>query len=222
MEPTGFKSRGSFGIPEGLKKELEDARKNPPPQAPTHPKAPPAPAAVEVKQAAPSPAVGEAPAPQDLANREPTKEEQADDLRQLRAKIEDSLGAAIDDKDIQDYVFRGRLTKTVTILPGILEGTFQTLTPTEIQAIDEGVADFQARGKFTSEGVVNERAILTLSYSWVAAAGKPLATGNDNKKREEKIRKMGAITVDSATRAFNELNLLLRVVFGEKQFQKKS
>jgi hypothetical protein len=148
--------------------------------------------------------------------------DRAAEFAKVRKDLEEELETTITEADIKDYIFKGRLTKEVTIFPGHLRATFQTLDAVEFMEVDKRKATYVADTTFTSDGVANHQAIITLSYAWVAANGKPLAANGEAEKREKFIRRMGAITIDAASTKFRELNTLINLALNEKKFVKKS
>lgn len=217
---ASFKSKGSFGIPEQMQRDLEASRKKPagPPEAPVGDAVPVndprwvPPGSEELKVAEPV-----------KTSEELTAAERERIFIQERAKLEESLETKITEEDIKDYIFRGRLAKEIAVIPGIMKSVFQTLNGDEAQDIDNRVAlIIDGDKKLTGPGLDNERSILNLSYSWVSAAGKPLAVNNDPKKREVYIRKMGTHLLDAAAAKLGEFNLLVKLTLREKSFIKKS
>jgi len=212
----GFKAQGSFGIPSTLQKQMDEARranlKKKTEEAPQN-DAPP------VAAAQPAPASA-APAEQ-APEVDPTKAQQ-EKFEKIKSALEQSLDTKITEEDIKEYIFKGRIVKDVQIIPGILKGSFQTLTTTQYMEIDERVAEMRSRGKNTQEGYDNDKAIINLSFSWIAADGRPLSSKDDPKIREKYIRSMGAHLVDCATAAMNDFNTLVRLTLQEKNFVKKS
>lgn len=202
-----FKPKGSFGIPDEMRQQMEEARKNPAP-IPQPPQA---------LQAQPDEAPADAPAP---------KVDEAQDqeaaYKKAKKELEESLEIMLEEDDIKEYIFKGRLTKEVNVIRGTLKCQFQTLTPDEYMAIDERMAELRDKGKHTQAGLENQQVIITLSYAWLQAAGKPISAKNEPAKREEYIRKMGAHLVDAASARFSEFNTLLKLVMQEKNFVKKS
>lgn len=227
----GVKPRGSFGVPEQMKKDLEAARMRAaqtqaqatseppkPPEEPVDPRwqpPPEAPSQIEEKVTLKAP------------EEKSSDQLSADDLETMylkqREELEKSLDTKITEEDVKEYVFKGRLAKDIEVLPGIIRCVFQTLSAEDVQEIDRQVADIAEQNKkATPDGLENERAMLNLAYSWVSAAGKPLAANSDPAKRRATIRRMGAHLVDAAIKSLREYNLLLRLVMREKQFLKKS
>jgi hypothetical protein len=226
MEPsTGFRAKGSFGVPQEMQKDLEDARrkaanKGAPPEASSmQPHAANRPPMSSDVPAAPQ-APGQPAAP-------PTAEETAEAVqeakfKELKESIEKRLETTITPEDIKDYIFKGSLTKTVSVIPGVFKCAFKTLTPTEYFEIDTREAAFRDEGKYTLDGIMNQRAIVTLSYAWIAADGKPLSAKNDPALREKNIRVLGSHVVEFAVSANQDFNTLLKLVLQEKAFIKKS
>lgn len=223
----GFKSRGSIGVPPEIQKQLNEARTDMARRGTRPAQPPPHPSQVHPAAAAPeAPVVPQVEPPPPPASPETEKakaeEEQRKKFQEVKAQLEQSLGLVIEPDDIKDYVFKGRLTKDVQIIPGVLKATFQTQNPTEFMEIDEKMANLRNEMKFTPEGLDNQKAILNLSYSWVAANDKPLSAKSDPVVRENYIRKMGNHIVDVAAQKLTELNMLLRMTLQEKTFIKKS
>jgi hypothetical protein len=220
----GFQAKGSFGIPEGIKKQIEQQKNAPPvPQdggveARIAPQVP--------NQGQTSPAAPEAVAAAAAATKE-FEERKAKDRAQMleiKSAYEENLGIKIDEEDVRDYIFKGRVAKEVTIIPGYMKGTLQTLTTKESGTIDEQMAKVQLSMKLTPQGYDNERAIYTLSYAWTHAQNKNemRMLGTKPEEREETIRGMGGHTVDLACEANVQLNWLLKYAMREKGFLKKS
>lgn len=214
---ASFKPQGSFGMPENMKKSMESSRKNMVEAAQR------AQAKVEGPQAPPPvpppTTVEAAPVKPELA--EPTQAEKEEQFLALKKAYEESLQTTITEDDVKDYIFKGRLTKEVNIITGVVKGTFQTLTPDEHMEIDARTAEYRENSKYTSEGVSNQSSLVRLSYLWLAANGKPLSASNDPKTREKFIRKMGTHLVDAASVKYNELDMLLKLALKEKDFVKK-
>ena len=221
---SSFKPKGSFGVPEAMKRDLEAQRRRPQPE----PQQAAVPADAQPQPAAPADARWVPPTPADLKPEDAKKiDEMSDEDRQTmyieeRGSLEKSLDTKIEEADIKEYIFKGRLSKEVTVVPGVMRCVFQTLTAEETMAIDSRLAELiDGPKKHTGEGIDNERTILNLCYSWVSAGGKPLAANNDPAKREGYIRKMGAHTLDLAANQLKKFNLLLRIVLREKEYIKK-
>lgn len=154
---------------------------------------------------------------------EQVAEREASDLRaktlQWRKEIETSLNIEVTEANIRDYVFKGTLSKEVTIVPGILKGTLRTITGAELQAIDEKMAKVRDLGKFTPKGLENEEAIFTLSCSWTHADGREL--GKTPEDREVKIRQMGMLVLEQASTARTNFDTLIRLIIRDQQLLKK-
>jgi len=209
MQPTGIR-QGSIGMPESMKKALEEKALNRKPPATEPVKQPAEIAGLDTVEAAPSMAVEE----------KPEAEIRAEQLAKLKAELENSLDTKITEEDIQNYIFKGKLIKTVSIIPGKFKGTFQTHTPKELAEIDVHMAAFRDESKQTPKGIANEESIVTLAYFWTHFAGKPL--GNTPEVRMKQIRQMGGHVVSLAAKAWDDLNALLQVTLNEEQFVKKS
>lgn len=214
MEPRpGFRAKGSFGIPQEMQKDLEEQRR----KAPEPPKPPQVPVEAPVMEAAPA----QEEAIEAKKPKEPTDAEREAEYIKYKAELEKDLDVALTVEDIKDYVFRGRIVKEVSAIPGVLRCTFQTMNPSEHLEIDKRVAAYQNEGAYTSEGIANQRSILTLSYVWIAANGKPLSAKNEPSKREDAVRKCGTDVIDRVTSAFMKFKTLVNVVMQEKSFVKK-
>jgi hypothetical protein len=215
MKPsTPPQPQGSFGIPAEMKKQIEQARTNAADPS-ARPNIPPPPESI-----APAPAESKEENKKDSQEQDP-----AESLAKYKASLEENLEIKLTADDIKTYLFKGRLSKEVLIVPGFLKGTFQTLTATDSLQIDQRMADLRDAGKLTAEGLANEGSIITLSYAWLAADGKPLTGKNGPEaalNRESKIRAMGGHMLDAAARAWTDYNALIRVCMSEKRFVKKS
>jgi hypothetical protein len=220
MEPRpGFKARGSFGTPPQMLKDLEESRKKAGEEAARPSQQPPPQVNKEEAVMAP-PIENEAPA-DPKKPKEITDAEREAEYVKFKAELEKDLETTLTVEDIKEYVFRGRITKEVQVIPGVLNCTFQTLNPSEHLEIDKRVASFQNEGAYTSEGIANQRSLVTLSYVWIAAGGKPLSAKNDPIKREEAVRKCGVDIVDAVSKAYQKFKTLVSVVMQEKTFIKK-
>ena len=212
---TGFKSRGSFGVPPEMKRDLEEQRRRAAEQEARKPEEPPAPAmGIPLGSEPPPPSPEQAEKTAELSKEE--------EYRKVRAELEADLETTITVDDVKDYIFKGRLAKEVCIIGGHLKGTFQSMNPTEYMEIDKRMATFRDESAYTPDGLSNQRAILVLSYVWVNANGRPLSAKNDPVKREEHIRKLSVQVVNMASAAYTKFDELLQLVLHEKKFIKKS
>lgn len=218
MEP--FKAQGSFGIPQGAQRQMEEARKRVAKKIDGEPEAPPA-IPQQAQEIPPEGTQAKAP-PTEKEVEEQAKKAQEKEFLKAKAALEEELEITITPDDIKDYIFKGRMTKKIHIVKGALEGTFQTLNPDEVQKIDELVADFRSSGKNTQEGYDNERAMVTLSYAWLAANDRPISAKNDPEIRKKYIKTMGAHIVDLAVTKHRDFNTLIRLALREQAFVKKS
>jgi hypothetical protein len=222
MEGTGFKSRGSFGIPEPVMRQMEESRRQqkeeeaeaapvqkasyPPPQG--SPEAPPSPP----KEATP---------------------EEKDQLELLKTKRfwEEQLEVTLTPKDIRDYIFKGRLIKDGVFVASIpdekdpekcvdFKVTFQSDTPADSAEIDEKMAAYRDKGKYTAEGIANENALLVLSCGLLSADGRPL--GKTPEERYKNIKNFGNELVNLIVESWTGFKLLLKISLREKKLLKKS
>ena len=220
MEPR--KPQGSFGMPPEMAKQIEESRKNMAERAklqqgPRAPKEVPLqPDDVQPPQPSFVPQAGVEPeAPIILPEGRQVQ------IKKLREELEKALGIEITAEDLKEYVFKGRLSKEIELVPDVLKAVFQTLTPDEFMEIDIKTAELRAGNQHTSDGIANSVAILNLSYAWTHANGRMLSPKNEPKKRESYIVKMGAHVVDIASVKLNEFNTLIRVILQDKTFTKK-
>jgi len=224
MEGTGFKSRGSFGIPEQVIRQMEEARRQK--------KEEEAEVAPVQKSSYPPPQA----APEASSTPPPVKELSVDESDQkeiLKAKRfwEDQLEISLTPKDIRDYIFKGRLIKDGIFVASIPDEkdpekcvdfrvTFQSDTPEDSSEIDEKMATYRDKGKYTAEGIANENAILVLSCALLSADGRPL--GKTSEERYKNIKKFGNDLVNLIVEAWSGYKLLLRLALREKKLLKKS
>ena len=131
---AGFKPQGSFGIPENIRKQMEESSKA---------RSAPKPEVKPPLESAPPPA-------EEKAAPSPSQKDQ-EDIRKLKKFWEEQLEIKITTKDMQDYLFKGRLIKDgvlVASYPEDEEGTkyadfrvtFQTHTPADLAERDELMA----------------------------------------------------------------------------------
>ena len=176
------------------------------------PVAPPPPPSPEAPPAKPDTAVD----PEAVA-----RAEQAEKFRKSKKANEEALEIKITDDDIQAYIFRGRVTKDkIVAIKGKVEVTFQTMTPKELDAVDQYVADLRSKDeKHTMEGIANLRTVRQLAYAWTKINGKPLPPTVDAKA--EAIAQMGNHLVNRVVAAYQAFDLLVELTLREEEFLKK-
>lgn len=155
----------------------------------------------------------------DLSEKTPSKDEMSRKLREYADEIVAALDADITVDDLHNYLFKGTITKQVSIIPGLSKGTFRTLSVTQLAEIDERMADIRNQGKKTTQGLANEEALITLSYAWVSFGDKPL--GRTPEQREAVIRHMGVMLIERAAQAWQDFCTLLRIRLKEEGVVKK-
>lgn len=220
ITPSGFNSRGSFGIPDQLRNQLEGK-----PGAQPEQKSASAPA--QDTQATVQEPV--ATAPQETKAPEDAEDQAQKDVRALREFWEKRLQVQITERDVRDYIFKGRLIKDgVEVIPGYMKASFQSLNPEELGIIDQKMATFRETTKFTADGLSNENALQVLSYGWLrsveidgGSAKAPKSMGNTPEERYKTISKISALAVQEAIEAWDGFNTLLKVALKEKQLLKK-
>lgn len=146
-------------------------------------------------------------------------EDREKQIKNYIAEISKDLGVEMNNEDIRNYILKGRISKEVVLVTGIMKGTLQTLRIEDLQSIDERMAVIRDQSKFTPKGLENEEAIIVLSYSWTHADGKSL--GENPESREAKIRKMGSLFVERASSARVSFDTLVRLVMQERGLVKK-
>jgi hypothetical protein len=146
-------------------------------------------------------------------------DERQKQITKFREEIEQELEFNLNSQDIKDYLFKGRLSKEMVLVPNLMKGVITTLKAADLQEIDLRMSQIKNEAKFTSSGLENENAIVTLSYAWTHADGKSL--GADSDEREKRIRQMGALFVERAARARMNFDTLLRLMMQEKDILKK-
>jgi hypothetical protein len=183
----------------------------------------------EKKAAQPKPPLEEiepAAAVKEPASPEASKEELDEKKREAQLikyqqEYEKRTGVRLNEEQIQDYIFKGRLfLSDVQIIPGKLTGRFQTHTPAEAQYVEERLASLRNEGKLTLDGLDNEKSMIVLSLVWLSAGGRSL--GDTKEARENTIRKMGAHVVEMASESWTAVNFLLKYSLREGSFLKKS
>lgn len=228
MQGQGFNPQGSFGMPKHLQKQVINRAQARKPSAPEE-------ADLLEETAKPADTITDAPITaksEQTADIVPDKVEPKADpekkekelmaaRERLKKNYEKHLEIVITEEDIKNYIFRGRMVKKdVTILTGVLKGTFRTHTPREIDEIDQQLAEVRNAGKNTVDGIANQEALRVLSYVWMEADGRSL--GDTPEKRLETIKDMGSQVADRASDAWNGINFLLNYALNEKAFLKKS
>jgi hypothetical protein len=144
----------------------------------------------------------------------------AAEFKKAKAANEKAIGIVISDADITDYIFQGRIVKDkIQAVKGKIEVTFQTLTPKELEMVDEVVAKAQTEGKNTKEGISNIRTIEQMTFAWLAINGKPLP--KDLEKRKEAINRMGTHVVNRVVESFKCFDVLIEMTLREEEFLKK-
>lgn len=218
---TTFNARGSFGVPEHLIRQ------------PMKEESKPAPETVKA-----SPSV-EAPVAENADVVQPTQEEsksaaqaaksEEKDIESLRKFWEDRLRVTITEKDVREYIFKGRLIKDgIEVIPGYMRATFQSVNAEELSQIDQRMADFREAGRYTADGLQNENALQVLSHGWLRSVevegdvSKPSKSmGNTPEDRYKTISKISALAVQEAIEAWDGFNLLLKIALREKRLLKK-
>jgi len=207
MQPTNpLQPRGSFVKPQNLSKAIAQAEAAPP--TPTPPESAP-------------PVVNEA-TPVEKTSEEKVADAQAERRAQLAAyktELEAEIGVEITEEDIKRYLFKGALSKVIEIVPGLMKGSFQTLSIGDLQKIDVRMAKIRDEAEHTPRGLENEEAVIALSYAWTHAEDRPL--GDDATSREKKIRLMGSLFIERASSARVKFDTLLKIVMGERGLLKK-
>lgn len=240
MDPSnGFKAKGSFGVPQEMMDNLERGRGQNTP-------APRVPAGLDLTRTpggAPEnlgvkPGVNNAPVDMQKMVEKPAEkappvvtektQEEIDamnlekyqkEMMRIKADAEKRLGISLTIEDAKNYIFMGRLTKEVIVIPDLMKCTFQTLTPVETMAIDARMAKFREKEKFTQDGYTNEQTIITLSYVWTHSEGKPM--GSSPEHREQRIRQFAVHVIDAVTAAHTDFNFLVKASLEERSFLKK-
>ena len=217
-----FNSKGSFGIPEHMKRQLEQPVKQKTEREYM--------AVSDPAQAAqPSVAVpGAAPEVPATPAEEKTRDEQ--DLNSLRTMWEKRLETRVSEKDLRDYVFKGKLIKDgVEVIPKMMRVTFQSVTPAELSEIDQKMAVFREENKWTTDGLSNENAVRVLSYGWIKTVEvgedeipkAPRSMGNTPEERYKVISAIPALAVQEVIEAWEGYNTLLKIALREKRLLKK-
>ncbi len=144
------------------------------------------------------------------------------EFKEAKAKNEEALGIKISEEDISEYIFRGRLLKKdIIAIKGRLKVTFQTLTPTEVDSVDEYVAGLREDEKLkrTHEGINNLKTIRQLCYAWLEIGGKPLP--KDIEAKAKAIQQMGTVVVNRVVEAYRTFDVLVEMTLREEEFLKK-
>lgn len=219
----GFNAQGSFGVPQHLVPRQ--------PSVDTKPATPPTDSDPDRLLSKPAPAVASSAAPSAQPEATPTDPESPkDEIESLRRFWEDRLKISITERDIRDYIFKGRLVKdNVEVIPGYMLATFQSLNPEELSAVDQKMALFRESVKFTTDGLNNENALQVLAYGWLKSAEvdesgvKPMKSmGNTPEERYKTVTKISALAVQEAIEAWDGFNVLLKIALRERRLLKKS
>jgi hypothetical protein len=207
--------QGSFGMPEHLKKQMEEhhrAKVNPPKEEPAAATvAPPTPDAPETEEAKKA-------------------RENQENMKKAKQFWEEQLEVRITSKDIQDYIFKGRLTKEEVYIASIPDDkdpekftdfkvTFQSHTPGDLSEIDEKMAEYRNKAKWTADGLENEKSLLTLSYVLMSADGRSLGKTPD--ERYKNIKNLSGGIVSLIAEAWDGLQLLIRYALRQKKLLKR-
>lgn len=179
--------KGSFGIPEELKQQMDDARKAkeamPPPEEPV----------LEEEEIETKPA--------------PAMVQPKDPVEILR-----EIGIEPKDEDFHSLVFRGYVEKTVVVTKNPFSGKeftakMRTLTAEELDYVDELVAEEMESIKMTQIGYEARRAMTLLSFGVTELDGNPLTKNvyDESKtflpketaqKRRKVLSKLSPTTID--------------------------
>jgi hypothetical protein len=228
MEATGFKSQGSFGVPEAMQRQLDEARKKgqvPNPEGKARPPVSGQPVSPEQVEAVAAMVEKEEKkqAPEDK-DTTPADVQAAIDYWKKQLEIE------ITPDDLVSYIFQGQIVKDGIMIASFTDPkdktknkdfrvTFQSQTPADVSDIDERMAEFRDKGRYTADGLENEKALQILARGLLKADGRSIGKTPD--ERYANIRRLGAHTVDLITNAWRGFNILLRISMQEKTFLKK-
>ena len=215
---AGFKSQGSFGIPEHVRKQIEETHR---------PKVP----STKVEAV---PAVEEESTPESPAAEPPKPSKEDEDqaaIKKSKKFWEGQLEIKLTAKDMTDYLFKGRLVKEGIFVASYpaddnypptykdFRVTFQSHTPADLAEVDEHMAAFRDRGKYTAEGLENEKALRLMSHVLLKADGRSL--GKDHEERYKNIIKLAGGLVALISKSWDGFNLLLSFTSQEKKTLKK-
>jgi hypothetical protein len=204
-------SRGSFGIPENIKKAQEKFDSQKKPIRPDAVKPIPQEATQELAQQTEKEATDE------------IMDKQRSDAYSAINRIEERLGISVEKADIIDFVRKGRIEKReVQIIPGILSVGFRTLTGEEIQEVQQRIHDFQQSNSTTPTAVENESAFWNLTYGLSSYQGKDMTAMTDKSKVRDVLTKVGAHILDKMNSAFVDFNYIVRFKINDTEFVKKS
>lgn len=148
--------------------------------------------------------------------------DKTEEFRKTKASYEEMLGVKVTEEDLTEYIFRGRIVKKdIVAIKNRVKVAFQTLTPSEIDAVDEYMAKLRSNGDKprTIEGTTNLRTIRQLCYAWTEINGKALP--KDIEKKAEAISQMGVVVVNRVVEAFRMFDLLVEMALREEEFLKK-
>jgi hypothetical protein len=207
----GFNARGSFGVPEHIKKQLEQSARPKP----------------EVVASPPQPEVAPPTAVITPEQKEDDKKQM--DLAALREHWEKRLSIKLTEKDIHNYIFKGKLIKEdIEIIPDVMKVVFQSVTAAELAEIDQSMAEFREGHKWTTDGLSNENALRVLSYGWIKTVeiedgvAKPARLmGNTHSDRYKTISQISALAVQEVIEAWDVFNILIKIALREKRILKK-
>lgn len=213
----GNRPQGSFGVPQNLLKDMEAARKKQTEDA--------------EKPIVQEPVPVQEPVKEEIAAEKKPEDTQEDkallEIQKTKEHWEKQLEIKITGEDVQDYLFKGRVTKegvylTSFTVKGVEQDfrvTFQSLTPEDSEAIDIKMAEYRDKGKYTATGLDNEQALVTLSHALLNAAGRPM--GKAPEERYANIKRFGGHTVNLLALAWKGFNYLLDYSLQEKKLLKK-
>lgn len=223
MEASQPRPHGSFGIPEAVRRQMEESKKKQAaPKGAPSPNNPATEEQIEQAAAAVEKKLEESDKPQE--------ESRVKEILETKAHWESQLEVKITAQDVRDYIFQGKVEKDkvfVASLPSkenpeeleALRVTFRSHTPEDMSAIDEKIAAFRDRGKFTQNGLDNEQALLVLSHGLIKINGSAL--GKTPEERYANIKKLGSHLVDLIVDSWRGFNILLRLALQEKKLLKK-
>jgi hypothetical protein len=204
MQPTNPNQvRGSFGKPDSLVKSIaqhemkkSEPQKDPEPTPEPKEQSKPADAATEQEK-------------QKVLSEEERHQVGIDAFKKMCDEI---YKLTITDDELKNYLFKGSLAKEMRVNK-LMSGTFQSLRTEDLQEIDKKMSKIKEAGEFTSQGITNEEAVITLSYAWTHVDGKPL--GLKPEERESKIRRMGGTFVSNAAEARINYETLIKILLND-------
>lgn len=146
---------------------------------------------------------------------QPSQEASADDAQKSedpRDALARRLKLDISDDDLQDYVFNGRISKTISVVDRILDAEFHTNSAGDLSEINKRIGEIsKSDPDMIQRELLNQNTLLLLGHS-IRALGRPGKLQSIGKTVDERISKLKDLAPEVVTKLSQRYNLLQYVL----------